>query len=501
MFTSQKQNGAFGFSGTSLVVFIAAISLFAGERCWHLGAYGLWFDESFSLYAARLDWRELVRFVAKDVVHPPLFYMLLKVWINIGGESLLWLKLFPALTSVASIAPLLLLAKELRLRAAETNTVLLLVGINNYLIYYAQELRMYSLLLFFTLCCLWLFFRLINGEADRGQIFVLFVMNLLLVYTHYFGWLVVSAECLYVLLWKRELLAKFAVASVSLCLCFAPWAYMVAQAIAEKKGLEQNLAWLDRPRLYEFIYYYARLHGTFEVHRTAVLSLILFGCPLLLWAWRAVRDPNQTHAVVFHGLALFAFLPPVLAFAASYLLSQSVWGERYLIIAAVPYLFLIVIAIYKLKPVRIKTALATLLIAWAALSNIYALKRDDERLNWYKLSAAMTQHEPAQNRKTKVYTLEEFIASPLRFSLESSGVNRFDIVAPNDMFGKAKFDVMDMIDSDRETHFWMAFRKTDGDSERSLQIALREKNCQSGQGFSVSARNRTVIIFPADCLR
>ncbi len=104
---------------------------------------------------------------------------------------------------------------------------------------------------------------------------------------------------------------------------------------------------------------------------------------------------------------MFAFLPAVLAFAASYLLSQSVWGERYLIIAAVPYLFLIVIAIYKLKPVRIKTALATLLIVWAALSNIYALKRDDERLNWYKLSAAMTQHEPAQNRKTKdVTTLE-----------------------------------------------------------------------------------------------
>jgi hypothetical protein len=30
-----------------------------------------------------------VRFVAADLIHPPLFYALLKVWISIGGESLL----------------------------------------------------------------------------------------------------------------------------------------------------------------------------------------------------------------------------------------------------------------------------------------------------------------------------------------------------------------------------------------------------------------------------
>ncbi len=162
---------------------------------------------------------------------------------------------------------------------------------------------------------------------------------------------------------------------------------------------------------------------------------------------------------------------------------------------------MIVIAIYRLKPVWIKTALATLLVVWAGLSFIYALKRDDERLNWYKLSAEMTQHEPAQIRKTKVYTLEEFIASPLRFSLGSSGADRFDVVAPNDMFGKTKSDVMDMIDSDRETHFWMAFREQAGSTGRSPLIALQERNCQSGQGFSIYAHNQTVFLFPVNCPR
>ena len=42
-------------------------------------------------HLARLGWRDLVNFVASDVVHPPLFYAVLKLWIGVGGESLLWL--------------------------------------------------------------------------------------------------------------------------------------------------------------------------------------------------------------------------------------------------------------------------------------------------------------------------------------------------------------------------------------------------------------------------
>ena len=35
------------------------------------------------------------------------------------------------------------------------------MAVNGYLIKYAQEVRMYSLLLFFTVCSLWLFIKFI----------------------------------------------------------------------------------------------------------------------------------------------------------------------------------------------------------------------------------------------------------------------------------------------------------------------------------------------------
>ena len=51
-------------------------------------------------------------------------------------------------------------------RLPRVNLALLLLAVNGYLIKYAQEVRMYSLLFFLSLCSLWLFFRFFNrGDA------------------------------------------------------------------------------------------------------------------------------------------------------------------------------------------------------------------------------------------------------------------------------------------------------------------------------------------------
>ena len=92
--------------------------------------------------------------------------------------------------------PFLLLHRELKLRASERHLALALIAVNGYLIYFAQELRMYILALFLTLCSLWLFTRFFNSPAGpvKRHLLALFAVNLLLVYTHYLGWLVVGTE-------------------------------------------------------------------------------------------------------------------------------------------------------------------------------------------------------------------------------------------------------------------------------------------------------------------
>src|SRR5687768_6023869 len=134
---------------TSLLWFALICALFIGARLWRLTSSCLWVDEIFSVHAARHTWSDLFYFVAADIIHPPLFYVLLKLWITFGGESVRWLRILPALIGIASIIPFTLLCRELKLKPAEVNLALLLLAVNGYLIKYAQEVRMYSLLFLF----------------------------------------------------------------------------------------------------------------------------------------------------------------------------------------------------------------------------------------------------------------------------------------------------------------------------------------------------------------
>ncbi|MGH9902877.1 MAG: glycosyltransferase family 39 protein, partial [Pyrinomonadaceae bacterium] len=340
------------FSNAALVVFGLAALLFVLLRLWRLTSSCLWFDEIFSVHAAaRHGWKDMLAFVVEDIIHPPLFYALLKIWIAAGGESLLWVRLFPALTSIATIFPFFLLCRELRLKAGEMNLALALMAANGYLIKYAQELRMYSLLLLFTLCSLWLFAAYCNARgASKKKLAALFAVNLLLVYTHYYGWLVVAAEGLFLLFRARRKLLPFSIVSAALALCFAPWAYAVARAAAGSVGLAQNIGWMARPaladaaRFYvtlnEILYYRQSSHEPLFFRWSAPLCALVFGGPLLVFLWRVWRRPpvddRERANVVWWALA-FTLLPVALALAASWLLPYSVWGTRHLIVIAAPY--------------------------------------------------------------------------------------------------------------------------------------------------------------------
>jgi uncharacterized membrane protein len=470
-----------------LVLFILLAGLFIAVRLWGLTTYPLWLDEIFSLNLARLGWGELIGAAARDIVHPPLFYLLLKIWAGIGGTSLIWLRLFPALTSIASLIPFFLLCRELKLRGVEINIALLLMAVNGYLIYYAQELRMYSLLFFFTLCSLWLFVRWMKSEEDSRRILAwLFVVNLLLIYTQYFGLLIVGMEFVCVLFWARRRLLSFFIATVALGLCFAPWFYLVARAASGRGGTSANLGWLTRPHLSDLIWFYAMLHGVFNLARTTLPGLIVFGSPLLWCAWRVLRGDEGIGRRLLPGLALFSFLPALVAFGASWLLPQSVWGERYLIIVAAPYFILLAVAVNRLRPTWARMLSLTLIIAWAVGAG-FAGMRVEKKLRWDVLTHAMSQIELAQDSKIKVYTFEEFVATPLRFSLEQQGERRFEVNAVRDMAAL------------QGAHFWIAFRDTTWRGARLPQATLRENGCQVGTETTVSMPDQKVTIFPVDC--
>ena len=90
-----------------VLVFVCA--LFVGARFHGMVDYPLDGDEIYSFTQARADWEWFEYEMVRDAIHPPLFYLMLRGWVWGGGQSLVWVRLFPVLASVLCLVPLVLL--------------------------------------------------------------------------------------------------------------------------------------------------------------------------------------------------------------------------------------------------------------------------------------------------------------------------------------------------------------------------------------------------------
>src|SRR4051812_35613993 len=74
---------------------LIAFTLLGLVAAWHLLTLDrqcLWFDEAFSWRLTRFSWLEMID-RAKQDVHPPLYYILLKAWIAVFGDSVFAMRL------------------------------------------------------------------------------------------------------------------------------------------------------------------------------------------------------------------------------------------------------------------------------------------------------------------------------------------------------------------------------------------------------------------------
>ena len=470
---------------SAILVVIAAV--YVAARLWHLTSSGLFGDEVFTLWTAGQDWNALFASVIGDVAHPPLYYALMKIWIDVGGQSLLWIKLLPALISIATLFPFLFLCRALNLNLMATTLALWLMAVNGFLITHAQEPRMYSLVLLLATSSFWLFAKLSREKANWIQA-ALCAVNLLLVFTHYFGWVIVALEFAFLLIWRRDLLRWFIIGSIFIAVCFTPWAYLVARA-ARANPSRVNFVWNQPPPLSELAGYYGNLNGPlsyrWKVFGTAVVML-LFVTPIIAWAPQIIRTrSSRTEARPLWFLSLFAFGPVALAFVASHVLPQPVWAFRYLIIAAPAYLLLVAAATERLKSRRVRIAIVVLIAGWAGVSGfVEAFNRD--RVAWEPLVQRMIQAEAdtASLKPIAVYVTDPNIGNTVQFYLDKAGDTRFQILMSEDLTRPGG------------DHWWVAFIHYDHENQPLVQDSLKEAGYRVGDIIEARAPTHQAELFP-----
>lgn len=470
---------------TVTIIALVLCLVYVAVRMWHLTDSCLWFDEIFSVHAAEHTWGSLFKFVAQDLIHPPLFYAALKLWIGAGGESLLWLRLLPVVFSALALVPFVYLCKELKFSSSTMLIALAFLAVNGSLIKYTQTLRMYSMLMFLSLLSIWLFARYFN----RGKSFVpLLIVNLLLIYTHYFGWLVVGSEIIAILVFQLIKWRRMVTMAVVLSLSFVPWIWAVWQAARSGSDVGQNISWMARPGIREMLaflfdltepfYFQASNAEAASLYRVSIpVVLILFTAVVIyLVNWKVDEDKQRVYF-----LAVFVIFPVIAAFLASWISPYSVWGTRHLIIIYAPVAILLAHSLTLIPVPAIRTAAITLLFILSGYAFFLQLMRPSPRYVWCEWERVA--NEIKETKPTKIYTFENLVAYHLWFALRDSRDHAVEVVKGIDVrtddetyFLPRGFDEVKnaRIEEITDENIWLAFR-TSVDGEEGPLIENFEK--------------------------
>lgn len=465
-------------------------------RFWNLTASCLWFDEVFSVHAATLPLKDLIWFVAQDLIHPPFFYIILKIWILLGGESLFWLRLFPFFFSVIFLVPFFLLSRELNLTPGVFSLALFFIAFSGTLIRYGQEVRMYGVLMFLAATAFWLLARFLR--AGKGFWWLL-AINFLLIYTQYHGWLLILAQLVAAFLLARARFKRFLAMAALLLAGFLPWVFAVVTAMRINADLDQNLGWAPKPDLQTTLYFLNDLHRPVLFLQSSVgdRRQLLFAVPLILIlapvlalyfrGWKRLPTDEKRRAAL---LLIWITTPVAAAFAASWILPFSVWGTRHAVFIYAPYYILASSAVSKISSRRAKVAFLGIVTATTLAAFVFHLTREKPDYIWcaWENLAQETARGEANDRE-KIYAFEDLSAYHLWFALRGAG-EKFEIykvrgVQPEDRayFLPRGFDGVKTVDeSEIEGNgFWIAFRALRWSETRPPLRNLRQKGYRIGE--------------------
>lgn len=256
-----------------------------------LGRSSLTFDEIYLVKIALSGWPDILSVLRTAEFHPPLHYLVVKLWIGIAGFSETAIRMPSACFSLASV---LLTYALLRRVTSEPVSLLgaLFVAVAPFEVMAGQVARMYPLFGALTLAStLSLSYSVENGRAGRWAVYTAAVAAM--TYTHYLGVFVVIAHGVWLALYERPHLKRWGAAVTVVAILFLPWVpSVVAQTARVQDGWADDVSIRDVTHLFGLFAFGGSLVGmpSFTFHDTALglgqQGLLLL--PFLVLVWRGV---------------------------------------------------------------------------------------------------------------------------------------------------------------------------------------------------------------------
>lgn len=307
----------------------------------------LYFDDAYTLQMITWDVDEILTLTTRSDLNPPLYYLILKGYSAIAGNSVFVARTFSFL---AVLATMLLAVFPIRKRFGYSVSLSFLVLLVLFPItqFLATEIRMYSWAMFFVLataiCAYDVFERGRNSDWIR---FV--VLSICSAFIHYYALIAVS--WMFVLLGFALLLknrmkwVNFILAVTACVVAYAPWLVYLFFQMERANALLQTSATGWYERIYYFYYFYS-IKKEWLPFSESVKEVLMYGAviiiilQLLLLTNALIRIYKRNDKMSKIGLIAFTlFILPILSgFIVSFLF-YPILEARYMTVMLGLWLF------------------------------------------------------------------------------------------------------------------------------------------------------------------
>lgn len=300
----------------------------------------LWLDEATSVLAARdFSVNEILTRFSLGDFHPPLYYLLLKAWMQVFGSSEFAVRSMSVLLGVLTIWVVYAIAREIYKDIGGKQNYFplfsaLLLATAPLHIYYSQEARMYAPVTFFVSLSI-LFFIRIFKQPNLVNWIGWSVTVLLFIYTDYPPIFMFLAFVIYAVLFEinhlKKHLIRWFISMGSVAILFSPWLLVLYEQLIRGLSVKTNVpVWwealgrtdfkqlllipikfiIGRISSYDKIIYASSVLIAFIPYGVSMFkSFQLFERVKLLWVWLLI--PITTAALLglkFSGFSYFRLL-------------------------------------------------------------------------------------------------------------------------------------------------------------------------------------------------
>lgn len=186
-------------------------------------AEGLWNDEYISWYVASQPFTNGFFENVKAQCHMPFYYLYLKFFMTLFGQSDLLLRLTSVIAGTISIPVMYLTGREINKNTGVISA--LISALSAFLIYYSQEVRLYSILFLFSALSVLFTIKLVKKQNPKNFLGVI-LADFMIIATHTIGFVYVFFNILIIsiLLFKtyKKYIIRLWIIITFIILCSSP---------------------------------------------------------------------------------------------------------------------------------------------------------------------------------------------------------------------------------------------------------------------------------------